>query len=162
MPDNISPLKQKIEMAPAPEKIPDGSLENKPERPAGSEHPKQAETKQEKQVQSKTPLSASLPVAAKTKVSLAEIERILSEDLEEIYFQFEPEKQQEFKSKGEQTAHSIKILLEQAKVKVKKIAKLIFKWLQIIPGVNRFFLEKESKIKAEEIVKLKDINTQEH
>jgi len=33
---------------------------------------------------------------------------------------------------------------------------LIKKWLLLIPGVNKYFLEQEAKIKADEIVKMKN------
>ena len=56
---------------------------------------------------------------------------------------------------GEETASKIAQLLEAAKVKTRKIFDLIVKWLRIIPGINRFFLEQEAKIKADKILRLK-------
>jgi len=50
----------------------------------------------------------------------------------------------------------INTLLDKAKINLGKIASLIRKWLSIIPGVNKFFLEQEAKIKADEIMKLKE------
>jgi hypothetical protein len=35
---------------------------------------------------------------------------------------------------------------------VKKILALIRDWLKLIPGVNRFFLEQEAKIKTDKIL----------
>ena len=46
--------------------------------------------------------------------------------------------------------------MDKAKLKVKKVVNLIKKWLTMIPGVNKFFLEQEAKIKTDEIVKLKE------
>jgi hypothetical protein len=37
-------------------------------------------------------------------------------------------------------------------VSTKKIFVLIRAWLKIIPGVNRFFLEQEAKIKTDKIL----------
>ncbi len=83
-----------------------------------------------------------------------QIENILESGLEEIYLRMSPEKQQKFKAVGEQTAQEINKLLDSAKVKVKQIIDLIKKWLSLIPGVNKFFLEQEAKIKADKIMEL--------
>ena len=82
------------------------------------------------------------------------VEDIMSDGLGAMYGKLPPEKQREFKLVGEQTARQINKLLSQAKVKVNKIIDLIKKWLSIIPGINKFFLEQEAKIKADEIIKL--------
>lgn len=83
------------------------------------------------------------------------IEKILEKDLQEAFSSLEPEKQKEFAKKGEETAEKINELLNKGKVKTRKIIDLIKKWLSYLPGVNKFFLEKEAKKKAEEIIKLK-------
>jgi len=83
------------------------------------------------------------------------IDDILSAGLHEIFLQMSPAKQKEFKQAGEETVVKIVGLLDRAKVKVDKIIDLIRKWLKIIPGVNKFFLEQEAKIKADRIIKLK-------
>jgi hypothetical protein len=79
----------------------------------------------------------------------------LAKDMGDIYLNMSPAKQQEFKREGEKTAREINSLLQKTKVTIKKIISLIKKWLSIIPRVNKFFLEQESKIKADEIMKLK-------
>ena len=94
--------------------------------------------------------------SASRQVRQKQVEDILAADLEEMYLKLAPEKQQEFKGKGEETARQINNLLDQAKVKIGKIISLIKKWLSLLPGVNRFFLEQEAKIKADKIVKLRD------
>lgn len=83
------------------------------------------------------------------------IDDILSSGLHEVFLQMSPKKQKEFKTVGEETVVKIVALLDQTKVKVDKIINLIRKWLKIIPGVNKFFLEQEAKIKADRIIKLK-------
>lgn len=80
------------------------------------------------------------------------IEKILEKDLDELYLAMSPEKKEEFKVVGEETAREINNLLKKTKVKVKKIIDLIRKWLLIIPGVNKFFVEQEAKIKTDEII----------
>jgi len=83
------------------------------------------------------------------------IENILEEDIEEIYFSMDQITQQKFKKQGEKTTQEIINLFKNAKATFKKIFKLIFGWLKIIPGVNKFFLEQEAKIKADKILKIK-------
>jgi flagellar biosynthesis GTPase FlhF len=83
------------------------------------------------------------------------IEKILAEGLEDIYLQMSPDNQQKFKQKGEEATKKINQLLNKTKIKLKMIINLIKRWLAIIPGVNRFFLEQEAKIKADRIVSLK-------
>lgn len=84
------------------------------------------------------------------------VEKILEEGLEQIYANLPPEKKVEFRRTGEATAHQINLMLSGAKVKIKKLVSLIRDWLKIIPGINFFFLEQEAKIKADEIIKLKE------
>jgi len=84
------------------------------------------------------------------------IGKILEAGMEEIYLSLPANKQTEFKAKGEETTREINSLLGKAKVNIGKIVSLIKKWLSLIPGVNQFFLEQEAKIKADEIMKLKE------
>lgn len=100
------------------------------------------------------PVSAT-PLAPEVERA-AEIERILEDDLATTYFNLPEDKKEEFRVQGEKTAWAINQLLSATKVKVKKIISLIRNWLLIIPGVNKFFLEQEAKIKADKIIKLKD------
>ncbi len=86
----------------------------------------------------------------------AQIEKILEEDLSSVYFNLPEEKREEFRYKGEATANQINVLLGSAKVKVTKIINLIKSWLTLIPGVNKFFLEQEAKLKADRIIKLNE------
>ena len=56
--------------------------------------------------------------------------------------------------KGEETANEISAMIRNFKVKVGKVLKLIRDWLHTIPGVNRFFLEQEAKIKTDNILEM--------
>ena len=85
-----------------------------------------------------------------------QVEGILEDGLEDVFRKMPPEKQEEFKKAGEETAARISRLLASAKVKARKILSLIINWLKIIPGVNRFFLEQEAKIKTDRILELKN------
>ncbi|MDO8504976.1 MAG: hypothetical protein Q7S48_00120, partial [bacterium] len=57
-----------------------------------------------------------------------------------------------FKAQGELVARNIREMVVQAKVKTRKVLKLIVAWLKMIPGVNKFFLELEAAIKTQKIV----------
>lgn len=84
-----------------------------------------------------------------------DIERILEEDLGDIYLTLNQKQRSQFRIEGEKTAAKIELILQQAKVKLMKLIKLIRGWLLLLPGVNRFFLEQEAKIKAEKLIILK-------
>ncbi len=103
---------------------------------------------------SATPADSSATAAGVKSQQLADIERILEEDLSDLYFRLPDEKKVEFRRKGEETAAQIALLLSAAKVKVTKIVSLIRDWLKLIPGINRLFLEQEAKIKADHLLKL--------
>jgi hypothetical protein len=85
-----------------------------------------------------------------------EIDAFLSEGLSETFLAMPPAKQKKFKEEGEKTAKQINILLDAAKINLGKIINLIRRWLSLITGVNRFFLDQEAKIKADKIVKIKN------
>jgi hypothetical protein len=83
------------------------------------------------------------------------VQRILSEGLYETYAQLPPALQAKFKVEGERTASAVAKLLTDTKVQLGKIMKLIRRWLSIIPGVNRYYLEQEAKLKADAVMALK-------
>ena len=92
------------------------------------------------------------------KITHKQIESILSEGLEQTYESLDENLKQEFRIKGEQTASQIQQIISQAKIVVHKIINLIKAWLSIIPNVNNFFLEQETKIKTDKILKLAEKN----
>jgi len=85
---------------------------------------------------------------------VVKIEKILESGLADEYSQLSPIAKQEFKIKGEEVAEKIKGLLSATHIKVKKIFFLIVEWLRLLPGVNKFFLEQEAKIKTDHIIEL--------
>ncbi len=129
-----------IERVPAPERVPVRA----PERPRPSV-PEAVSTPAALQ-------PAPAPAVPHKSPSLVRIESVLEEDLVDFYKQLTPDKQAEFKKAGEETARKIDILLAQAKVQAQKILKLITQWLRLIPGVNKYFLEQEAKIKTDKIL----------
>jgi len=113
----------------------------------------------EKAEPAKVPLNVAVPSLVpgaqdrEDKIS-KDIEKILSEDMEEIYKNLPESLQENFKKKGEETAKEIKNIIGQTKIIVSKILILIKNWLLMVPGVNKFFLEQECKIKTEKILNL--------
>jgi len=84
--------------------------------------------------------------------TLTKVEKILEKDLGDIYFKMPEEAKQKFKVKGEEISLKIEEMIEAGKAIARKILTLIKVWLQTIPGVNRFFLEQEAKIKTDKIM----------
>jgi len=143
-------------------------LKQTPEIRAGFEHGReQKENAAERAIESNEGAGAreknsgriaaagSLSVAGREseELTVEEVENILEKGTEEFYLKMPPDKAAEFKREGEKTALAIKEILNKAKIKAGKIIDLIKKWLALIPGVNRFFLDQEAKIKADEILK---------
>ena len=164
----IKNIKDKIELkeeAAKIEKIIKETARKSRERPAekreweigAREKPLEKALSQEGEVSSQEMAGFAISPAAQQarKEQEKKIEKILEENLESIYLNMPPAKQREFRVAGEQTAEQINILLEKAKFKIKEIINLIRKWLSLIPGVNKFFLEQEAKIKADKIINLK-------
>jgi hypothetical protein len=98
------------------------------------------------------PASASDSELAKREKA---IEKIMARGLEESYLAMSPLEQQNFKTAGESVAKQINVLLGETKIKIVKIINLIRGWLKMLPGVNTFFLEQETKLKVDEILQLK-------
>lgn len=102
------------------------------------------------------PVADDIAVSKEKSVDLMKIENILSDHLDELFLQMTPQEQMAFKKKGEETAEKVNVLLEETKIKVKEILVLIKEWLKIIPGVNKFFIEQEAKIKTDRLLNLKE------
>lgn len=85
---------------------------------------------------------------------LQEVESILSDGLEDAYRKMDPVTQREFKEEGEIASTEIATLLESTKLKVRKILSIISRWLRMIPGVSRLFVEQEAKIKTDQLLGL--------
>ena len=100
---------------------------------------------------------AQAPVAQKPvekDETLIRVEKIMEKDLGSFYTTMPPAAQALFKKKGEEAANEISAMIRNFKVKVGKVLKLLRDWLHTIPGVNRFFLEQEAKIKTDNIMEM--------
>ncbi len=134
-----------------PETAPEAAPEVQKER---TETKKESEDAQRKYAPppAQTPPTTQAPVEKSEE--LVKIEGILSEHLDDLFIQMTPEQQMTFQQKGEETAGKIETLMQDVKIKVKEVLGLLRDWLKIIPGVNKFFIEQEAKIKADRILNL--------
>jgi hypothetical protein len=145
-------LIKKTEQEASPETAPDLGVESESGQSRENESLITPEQEANNPVTEPAPVSAPSPVA-KDNVTVA-VETILTENLGDLYLSLPPNEQQKFKNKGEETTKKIVELLRSAKATFKKIFQLILGWLRIIPGMNKFFMEQEAKIKADKIMKL--------
>lgn len=149
-------LGRKIEQAPTPSSP---EILTNPEKRSEQAPERGAEKREATPVAA--PSAPSAPVIKKEPLTYKErraklIDETLSEGLGNIYLSMSPERQKVFKAKGEETVAKINNLLDETKVKINKIVSLIKKWLSLIVGVNKFYLDQEAKIKADKILNLKD------
>ncbi len=89
------------------------------------------------------------------------VEKILEDGLGEYYLQLPESAKVRFHQKGEEVTNQIAAMVREFRVKVKQVVLLIREWLLTIPGVNKFFLEQEAKIKTDRILGLAYARRQE-
>lgn len=94
------------------------------------------------------------PVYVGDTIILAKVEKILAENMDNVFLTMDATTQQHFKIKGEATAKKIATLFTKARVKVKDVIGLIIEWLKTIPLVNRYYMEQEAKLKADAILRI--------
>jgi len=92
---------------------------------------------------------------------LEDIEDVLAEGLDTYYQSLTPGQRTAFREEGERTATKIEELLKKAHIKVIEIVRMIRRWLALIPGINQFFIEQESKIKADKLMQLSEEKKEE-
>lgn len=90
-----------------------------------------------------------------------EVEKILEDGVGAFYDSLPPEAKPIFRARGEAVAREIAEMVRTLKIHVKRIVILITDWLKSIPGVNKYFLEQEAKIKADRIVQLIEAKREE-
>ncbi|MFH1631471.1 MAG: hypothetical protein ABIA47_00390 [bacterium] len=81
-----------------------------------------------------------------------DIEEILADDLTDIFLALPADRRPAFKQRGEEVAAAIKEMVDKGKITARKVLKLISDWLKMIPGVNKFFLEQEAKIRTDKVL----------
>lgn len=99
------------------------------------------------------PAPAAAPISSKDP-TVGAIEAIMEDGLGETYQHMNPSLRAKFRREGEKVSAKIAEMVRRSKINVRLVLKLITGWLKIIPGVNRFFLEQEAKIKTDRILKL--------
>jgi len=105
---------------------------------------------------------AALSVVSQKSINLQKIERVMEENMETIFFKMDDAHRRMFKEEGERTARQIENVIAIGKSMAVKILELLKNWLRLIPGVNKFFLEQEAKIKTDKILRDTDIERANH
>lgn len=104
---------------------------------------------------------AGQPALPPKDEAIIEVEKILEDGIGPFYASLPAEAKPLFKKKGEEAATEIAEMVRTLKVRVKRALELIYVWLKTIPGVNKFFLEQEAKIKTDRIVELVEARKEE-
>lgn len=122
----------------SPERSPQRQHEAASAAPA-NEHPRTA-----------TAAAATIPPGKDPE--LVTVENILAEGMEDFFVSLNAVQQLEFKQSGENAASRIVALIHRGKYKIRDVVTIIINWLKGLPGINRFYLEQEAKIKADTII----------
>lgn len=83
-----------------------------------------------------------------------DVQKILEDGLEEAIVTMPEEAKQRFLQKGKEIGTILADMVRHYKVEVKRVLSMLKEWLTAIPGINKFFLEKEAKIKTDRILEL--------
>lgn len=105
---------------------------------------------------------AERPKKSHDEVFKEDIEDILEEDVEEFYKKMTTKDKKKFKREGEIAIGLIEALLHETKIRVKLIVTVLLKWLRLIPGVNKFFVEQTVRKKTAQLLRLKEEHDKEH
>lgn len=145
--------------APAPEQA--KSPEAKDAEPRTETAPTGADVRVAAEERSPAPKAAA--AAAKPDAAPADkdkyrvkVERILEENLWDLYFALPAGSREKFKAEGEQAAAALRSAIEMKKTKPRVVLNAVNKWLKTIPKVNPYFLEQEAKIKTDQVMRLID------
>jgi len=111
----------------------------------------------EAEVPSPAPAAPPTPPAVPKKdPTTMAVEKILEEDLGDLYVKLDPQTRKKFQDEGDKLVFTIRGMVDSLKVQGRKVVRLIREWLKIIPGINKYFLEQEAKIKTDKIIELSD------
>lgn len=135
------------EPTPETEKAP----ETKPEQPPETSEKEKSET---------PPKAAPRPAQEEPTAQptrdpvLIKIENELEDGLWESYRQMPPDLRTKFKQEGERVAKAVRDGMATGKLTARKVVEIITEWLKMIPGVNKWFLRQEAKIKTDALLRL--------
>lgn len=152
--NNIFSDFNKIEQALVKQQVPEKKVEKVIEKEAAEKQYNKVDVDHPEQspyvIKSAKPVDDQvLPTKSKT---LSDIEYMLSEDLDLFYNSLDENRKKQFRDVGEQIAIEIDNMVKGFKTAAKRIVMLIRKWLMLVPGMNKFFLEQEAKIKTQKIM----------
>lgn len=155
MPDQSDQVPQPA--PPAPEVTPTPVLDESPqEQPLPTEPVPVSEPTPRRRPFSKT-VAPSAPVSPAVPTEKSdtrkEIEQLLSTNLTELYQTMSPQEQARFRAKGDEVSSALEQLVRTFTATTKRVLELIRSWLATIPRVNKYFLEQESKLKTDDIMK---------
>jgi hypothetical protein len=104
------------------------------------------------------PATAGQPVVEATQKDevTVEVEKILEAGLGDYVPDMPEEARQRFLKKGGEVAAQLSVMVRTLNIHVSLVVKLLKEWLLTIPGVNKYFIEQEAKIKADQIIDLAD------
>ncbi|MBI4458030.1 hypothetical protein HY633_03650 [Candidatus Uhrbacteria bacterium] len=149
------PAEPTIEKPPAPE------TEAEPEFLEAKAETEPASAPETAAEQAQPASAAAAPPAPAKDESLVKVEKILEENLKDVFFTMSPPIRVKFKAAGEKLALQLRGFVDRAKASSKMILNLIRKWLAMIPRVNRYFLDQEAKIKTDKIMRMINEKKQE-
>lgn len=98
----------------------------------------------------------SSPPVQDTDEVREDVKDILEQGLVSYVHELPSEVRTRFLQKGQETATEIARLIHGFKATARVVFRLISAWLRLIPGVNKFFLEQEVKLKTDQILALQD------
>mgnify|MGYP000019879445 CR=1 FL=1 len=101
-----------------------------------------------------SPSAETLP-QEQSKERVKEVEKVLEEDLEEVYTELGDKAKAELKSSGEELTQDINTMLERRNLDPNKLHKRIKKWLSQL-NTNKHFLDQEAKKKTDKILELRN------
>lgn len=108
---------------------------------------------------SKPPADVTRPPAVVRQKDeiVVEVEKILEDGIGPFYATMPEDAKTAFRQKGEAVALEVADMVRTAHVRFRRLISLITSWLKTIPGVNRYFLAQEAKIKADRIIELIEV-----
>lgn len=131
------------------ERTPESAVERA--RDTGAESKSSAPASQVKVIPPRVLEPEPLPVVSTKDPLFMEVEHVLEDGLMPYYQAMNPKNQQIFQKRGEELTKTLTEMVGSAHLQLRKVVELIRRWLMLIPGVNRFFLEQEAKIRADRI-----------
>ncbi len=150
----VAPATPETAVIPTPEATQEKQAEQESNQPERMQDPQPAEPPQQVVPSHVSPLKERVATPTTKSERLIEIEKIMSEGLADIYQGLDSATQQRVKTEGEEAANKIEKLIEEGKAAGKKVLHILRDWLKKIPGVNKYFLEQESKIKTDDIMSM--------